>query len=1086
MKFPKNNIGWFSLFFLFVSPLFVKSQTTYYWAGGVSGNISIATNWSSTLGGGGTNPTSMTSTLSGTATNSIRNSFVIDGSNLGGGTTGTLNLVSSGGSSAILGQLVLTNGAAVVFSFESTPPLLIGSTSASNPISGEDLQICATCSLTLASGSSPTVGTGIKLQNQPSANIADKNTFNNSGTLVIETGTIFSLEQQGVAAGSEVVHRNSGKIVVAGSFSNQSLNFVTLSNTGTLEIVGNAPFTFSSQGSRVVHSGNARLVYSGGGSTSKLAGAERGDGSAPVIPDGMIIQISNTAGVNLGTIAIGQGTGGVLEIIGNGSVIGTTAISWGANSKLIYSGNERKNLIGSEWSTNILNLNVQIANTAGVRDNNSRTLAASGIVTIDAGCTYIRDGGTLTNNGIINNNGTIELRETSAIIGNIPVYAKGSTLLFTGFIANSGVDECPDVVGDGVTIRISNSGGITLGAKTFASGSKLEILNNGLVSPVAQTLVYQPGSQLVYLGRIQKNPISSAEWPDNATDLSVVIGNSAGVTMTRNFTLSNKSTLVIADTAMLLVNSNITLTNNGIITNNGTLQINGTGLVSGNPPVLNPNSTLWYSGTNNKPSVPECPAVIPDKVTIRISNVSGVILGNRTFAAGSRLVILDNGYVAGSTPPTYQEGSRLIFSGATIKFISVSSIEWPSGNIGIPAGVTVEINNSGGVTLNSGSPRAVTGTLLLTRGTLTLGSENLTINQKAGIQGGSLNSHIITNGNGKLLHALSGPGTVTLPFGTGIAYNPATLSWTGNPGISRLDARFIYNAAATPTGIPFNNGSLNINSLLNNGYWEITPGAGTLSGNFDISLTHNGHTNAGSKLNMHAIIRRNNSTSKWFGAGIWVDPGDTPITPANSGQVAISQTGVSELGLFSIGIGSLCSNPAPGSINVSETSGVAENDGMILSGDTVTLSITGKLNDGTTWEWYSGNCGGASAGKGASVKLTPSVTTNYFLRGTGGCVIPDSCISFLVKVDNKPTALSELDQQGSVFSIYPNPASDILNFKFKPGFVPQNMQILDLMGRVVESFSTTTLHIGHLPKGTYLVVIGSVDGLSVRPLIINQ
>lgn len=71
----------------------------------------------------------------------------------------------------------------------------------------------------------------------------------------------------------------------------------------------------------------------------------------------------------------------------------------------------------------------------------------------------------------------------------------------------------------------------------------------------------------------------------------------------------------------------------------------------------------------------------------------------------------------------------------------------------------------------------------------------------------------------------------------------------------------------------------------------------------------------------------------------------------------------------------------------------------ICGNQTSTLSITsGSLNGATNWQWYSGSCGGTSVGSGTSIIVSPSATTNYYVRGEGGCVTLGSCANTTVIV----------------------------------------------------------------------------------------
>ena len=65
-----------------------------------------------------------------------------------------------------------------------------------------------------------------------------------------------------------------------------------------------------------------------------------------------------------------------------------------------------------------------------------------------------------------------------------------------------------------------------------------------------------------------------------------------------------------------------------------------------------------------------------------------------------------------------------------------------------------------------------------------------------------------------------------------------------------------------------------------------------------------------------------------------------------------------------------------------------------------TLTVTGNLSSGATWKWYSGSCGGTPAGTGTSIIVTPSSTTNYFVRAENGCSSP--CLNTVVTVSSIP------------------------------------------------------------------------------------
>lgn len=69
----------------------------------------------------------------------------------------------------------------------------------------------------------------------------------------------------------------------------------------------------------------------------------------------------------------------------------------------------------------------------------------------------------------------------------------------------------------------------------------------------------------------------------------------------------------------------------------------------------------------------------------------------------------------------------------------------------------------------------------------------------------------------------------------------------------------------------------------------------------------------------------------------------------------------------------------------------------VCNNNPVTLSITGgSLNSSTAWKWYTDSCGGNFIGSGASITVTQSTTTTYYVRGEGGCTTNGNCANITV------------------------------------------------------------------------------------------
>ncbi len=84
----------------------------------------------------------------------------------------------------------------------------------------------------------------------------------------------------------------------------------------------------------------------------------------------------------------------------------------------------------------------------------------------------------------------------------------------------------------------------------------------------------------------------------------------------------------------------------------------------------------------------------------------------------------------------------------------------------------------------------------------------------------------------------------------------------------------------------------------------------------------------------------------------------------------------------------------------------SSNPATVCTGAPITLSVTGALgSDGSVWTWYDGGCASGSAiGTGATLTLTPSGTTTYYVRAEGGTCGNTTCASVTVTVNGTSTA----------------------------------------------------------------------------------
>jgi alpha-tubulin suppressor-like RCC1 family protein len=157
-----------------------------------------------------------------------------------------------------------------------------------------------------------------------------------------------------------------------------------------------------------------------------------------------------------------------------------------------------------------------------------------------------------------------------------------------------------------------------------------------------------------------------------------------------------------------------------------------------------------------------------------------------------------------------------------------------------------------------------------------------------------------------------------------------------------------------------------------------------------------------------------------------------------------------------LGDGTVSSNTVP--VQVSSLSSITE----IAAGETHSMFLK---SDGTVW--VCGSNGNGELGVGL-INANPQPTA---VQVTSLCVISSV----------KETAKDNL------FSVYPNPATTILNIKITDGITIDGYVIMDVLGRIVleQKQNTTHINIEGLNKGMYQLVITS-EGRSYTSKFIKE
>ncbi len=86
---------------------------------------------------------------------------------------------------------------------------------------------------------------------------------------------------------------------------------------------------------------------------------------------------------------------------------------------------------------------------------------------------------------------------------------------------------------------------------------------------------------------------------------------------------------------------------------------------------------------------------------------------------------------------------------------------------------------------------------------------------------------------------------------------------------------------------------------------------------------------------------------------------------------------------------------------VTSPTSITASAASICAGQSVTLTANGTMG---TQNWYTGSCGGAQIGTGATLTVSPNVTTTYFVNNNSNGQASPSCASLTITVNPSPSA----------------------------------------------------------------------------------
>jgi hypothetical protein len=183
------------------------------------------------------------------------------------------------------------------------------------------------------------------------------------------------------------------------------------------------------------------------------------------------------------------------------------------------------------------------------------------------------------------------------------------------------------------------------------------------------------------------------------------------------------------------------------------------------------------------------------------------------------------------------------------------------------------------------------------------------------------------------------------------------------------------------------------------------------------------------------------------GAGSWTnanDPANATYTagPAESGTITLTLTTSGG----SCGTTSVSKTIVVDAASVAATS-INNLNPVICHGASMQLDVVGgSLAAGAQWEWFENSCGSTVIGTGASINVTPTGATDYFVRATSAnSCAPTACTSISVTM---PTTSTNLAVDGDIATCVVNSGNWI--------------HFYDVNGRLIASVNSNGQNLGNV------------------------
>jgi hypothetical protein len=341
------------------------------------------------------------------------------------------------------------------------------------------------------------------------------------------------------------------------------------------------------------------------------------------------------------------------------------------------------------------------------------------------------------------------------------------------------------------------------------------------------------------------------------------------------------------------------------------------------------------------------------------------------------------------------------------------------------------------------------------------------------INGHSVSSYI--NGILKIkLNSTGTTGTYDLPVGTATNYELAVLNLNAVKGISNLTTQFLTTPLGTiPT--PLSETPKIYETLLDAGFWRITPNASLTGGNYSVQLYERGYSS--SNYSYYTVVKRNNEFDNWalYGSHVSYNETTTVIDAKRSNITSFSDFAIAHP-ITTLPVTLIDFNVSSTNNELIDIQWKTANE---INNHYFTIE---KSKDGVDWEVINYTY---SKGNGQTIHEYNIVDQNissekiwyYRLKQTDY----DGMSTY------SPIKSLELHVM-SFISIYPNPASNIIHLsglKENPIYIPISSltgEVYKLALNKTEIIDKYQINIEQLPEGIYFI---NINGMNYKIYKVN-